>query len=178
MRVLKLNASYEYLGIESWQECMSLIIDGKAHIVEVYPDKVIRSARQTFPHPAVIVMSEYITTKKRKRSFSASTRNILIRDNFICQYCGKKLTLKTGTKDHVIPFSKGGPTTMKNLVAACGVCNAKKEDHTCKESGMYPRIPPRNLTEEEKLKSVLKTFKSSEKKTWFKFLKDKGIKLW
>ena len=178
MRVLKLNASYEYLGVEKWEDCIHLIVDGRAHIVESYPNKFLRSARESWPHPAVIVMNEYVNTKKRRRSFAPSTRNVLIRDNFTCQYCGVKLSLKSGTKDHVVPFSKGGPTSMKNLVAACKDCNAKKDDRTCAESGMYPRTAPRDLTEEEKLKSVLKTFKSVEKKTWFKFLKDRGISLW
>lgn len=178
MRVLKLNASYEYLGVESWEDCIHLIVDGRAHTVEAYPGKFIRSARESWPQPAVIVMRDYVQTKKRKRAFAPSTRNVLIRDNFTCQYCGVKLSLKTGTKDHVVPFSKGGPTSMKNLVAACKTCNAKKDDRSCQESGMYPRNPPRELTEEEKLRSVLKTFKTVEKKAWFRFLKDKGIKLW
>ena len=123
-------------------------------------------------------MKEYVKQKKRRRSFAPSTRNVLIRDNFKCQYCGCKLTMANGTKDHVIPFSKGGPTNMKNLVASCKVCNAKKDDRTCKESGMYPRTEARDLSDDEKLKSILKTFKSDEKKVWFQYLNSNGIKLW
>ena len=32
------------------------------------------------------------------------------------------------TLDHVIPKSKGGPNTWKNLVTCCGECNVKKGD--------------------------------------------------
>jgi hypothetical protein len=44
-------------------------------------------------------------------------REIFLRDNFTCQYCGargKDLTL-----DHVIPRHKGGRHTWDNLVSAC-----------------------------------------------------------
>jgi 5-methylcytosine-specific restriction endonuclease McrA len=50
-------------------------------------------------------------------------REVLRRDNHICQYCGntKHLTL-----DHVIPRSKGGQHTWDNVVTACEKCNSKK----------------------------------------------------
>lgn len=48
-----------------------------------------------------------------------------------CHYCERRMTLKIGhehtaTKDHIIPKSKGGPTQMWNLVAACHLCNQRK----------------------------------------------------
>ncbi len=59
---------------------------------------------------------------------------ILHRDHWQCQYCGR-----TGTKtrpltlDHVIPESMGGPTVVRNLVAACRQCNTKKNDRSLKD---------------------------------------------
>jgi 5-methylcytosine-specific restriction endonuclease McrA len=41
----------------------------------------------------------------------------------------KKLTkdgLVLMTKDHIIPRSKGGPTTLENLQTMCSICNGKK----------------------------------------------------
>ena len=54
---------------------------------------------------------------------------ILSRDNFTCQYCGR--TPQDGAKlvvDHIIPFSKGGKTISENLITSCSKCNAGKSD--------------------------------------------------
>ena len=51
------------------------------------------------------------------------------------------------TADHVIPHSKGGPTTPDNLVAACRPCNTSKGARTLSEwiaSGLAP-APAREL---------------------------------
>lgn len=55
--------------------------------------------------------------------------DVLMRDDFRCRYCG--LSMNEGAilhVDHVIPQSKGGPTTMENLVTACMDCNLGKSD--------------------------------------------------
>ena len=54
---------------------------------------------------------------------------ILHRDQWQCQYCDQPST-KTHplTLDHVIPESKGGPTVVGHLVAACQKCNTKKSN--------------------------------------------------
>ncbi len=51
------------------------------------------------------------------------------RDGFRCRYCGA--TAESGAvlhADHVIPQSKGGETSMENLVTACFNCNVGKSD--------------------------------------------------
>ena len=54
---------------------------------------------------------------------------ILQRDNRQCRYCGRPDTEKRKLElDHVIPESKGGPTVVGNLAAACHRCNQKKGD--------------------------------------------------
>jgi 5-methylcytosine-specific restriction endonuclease McrA len=47
-------------------------------------------------------------------------RQIFIRDNGICQYCGSKAV----NADHIIPRSRGGEDSLENLVACCRSCNA------------------------------------------------------
>lgn len=40
-----------------------------------------------------------------------------------CSYCGKPTAT---TSDHVVPYSKGGTTTLDNLTPACPSCNSSK----------------------------------------------------
>lgn len=54
---------------------------------------------------------------------------VLRRDSFTCQYCGR--CVKDGIKlhiDHVIPKSKGGDLSIRNLITACFDCNEGKRD--------------------------------------------------
>ncbi len=54
---------------------------------------------------------------------------VLNRDGFRCRYCGR--SQRDGAVlhvDHVVPFSKGGPTTEDNLITACSDCNLGKSD--------------------------------------------------
>jgi hypothetical protein len=54
---------------------------------------------------------------------------ILERDNFMCQYCGR--TPQDGAKlviDHVNPVSNGGKTELSNLITSCFECNSGKTD--------------------------------------------------
>jgi len=50
-----------------------------------------------------------------------------------CFYCGKALSRRRATKDHVIPLSKGGGNSQKNIVDACRKCNSEKGCLTIEE---------------------------------------------
>lgn len=60
------------------------------------------------------------------------TLAVLERDGYVCHLCGKGPAegAPADSKDHVIPYSKGGPTTMDNLAAAHLLCNQQKGDRT------------------------------------------------
>ena len=55
--------------------------------------------------------------------------NVLKRDNFRCQICGRSaqdgVTLEV---DHIIPISKGGKTEYSNLRTLCKDCNRGKSN--------------------------------------------------
>ncbi len=79
-----------------------------------------------------IINNENATIIKMKTSRTVSPRlrfKVFMRDNFICQYCGK--TTQDGAKleaDHIIAYSNGGETILENLRTACWTCNNGKSN--------------------------------------------------
>lgn len=53
---------------------------------------------------------------------------IFKRDNFTCQYCGRKAPDVVLELDHIRPVSKGGDKRESNLITACYQCNRGKKD--------------------------------------------------
>lgn len=182
MRCLIINMDNQLLEILSWKNAVQLLLEEKLIVLSSY-NKVARSQHLTIDLPAVAMLKEYKQVKKRKHIFSKPTKkNLLIRDNFSCQYCGVKLTYGTATIDHIIPKHKNGQHTMLNTVASCKRCNNAKDnmwlEEFTKKTGLSLRRQPRHLNEEEKLHCILKSFKSKEKKIWIKTLKEHNIELW
>lgn len=54
---------------------------------------------------------------------------IIERDGSACYICGKVLTRREITIDHVFPLSKGGKHVYENLRVACRPCNSRKWNH-------------------------------------------------
>lgn len=52
--------------------------------------------------------------------------DILARDNYTCQYCGRKAPDVVLHIDHMVPVSKGGTDEPTNLITACADCNEGK----------------------------------------------------
>ena len=63
----------------------------------------------------------------KKQSRQRFRRSILEAWGWRCAYCEACLA-QQATLDHVIPMSRGGPTSKGNLVAACASCNVAKSD--------------------------------------------------
>ena len=53
---------------------------------------------------------------------------VLKRDAFTCQYCGKQPPDTILHLDHIKPVSKGGKNTILNLITSCQDCNLGKSD--------------------------------------------------
>src|SRR5665811_1482548 len=45
--------------------------------------------------------------------------------------------------DHVVPRSKGGPSSWENIVASCAPCNRRKGSALLRQSGMHLARQPR-----------------------------------
>ncbi|MDR5727386.1 MAG: HNH endonuclease [Terriglobia bacterium] len=73
---------------------------------------------------------------------------VLRRDRFVCAYCAQVYGERLLTIEHIVPLSRGGESSWKNLVAACKACNNRKGARTPEEAGMtlcyLPYVPNRH----------------------------------
>lgn len=84
--------------------------------------------------PEVILLARYNRVPAHPAPFTR--RNLFLRDDHTCQYCGRKAKPDHLSVDHVQPRSRGGSTTWENCVLACIGCNARKADQTLREAGL------------------------------------------
>jgi 5-methylcytosine-specific restriction endonuclease McrA len=138
MRTLLLNISGEPLKLMSWSNAIRLVFADKATVLEEY-DSPLRSCYLNMNKPAVIRLNTYHKTKYGVR---LSRENIYARDGYRCQYCGERYGAEYLTLDHIIPKSRSGKDSWKNLVTCCTWCNNKKDNKTPSEAEMpLLRIP-------------------------------------
>ena len=76
-----------------------------------------------------------------------SNRELFLRDENLCLYCGKQFPDQMLTRDHLLPLSRGGKDGWKNVVTTCKSCNHAKGARTPEEAGMnllaIPYVPNR-----------------------------------
>ena len=127
-KVLLLNQSYQPLMTLGAKRAIILSFTEKVEVLERYADEV-RSINLSIFIPSVIRLKDYVRFNKKR--IPLSRKNILKRDNYICQYCNSKSHFMT--IDHIIPKDKGGRDLWENLVAACVPCNTKKGNKLLKD---------------------------------------------
>ena len=169
-RTLVLNRKLQAVNTVSGQEAIGKVFTGQALIVssdfKVYDfdswvlswqnasllariDQclVVHSQYFSIPVPDVIVVSSYCGEKAKQ--VRLSRRNIFLRDQSTCQYCGHIFSSRELNIDHVYPRSRGGKNTWENLVLSCFPCNTRKADRTPDEAQMpLLRIPVKPLWSE------------------------------
>lgn len=113
------------LSTMSWTDAVKLYYLDRVSIIETYEFWKARSPSLTLAVPSVIMMREY---SKPPSAVKFSRKNVYLRDNFTCQYCGEQHLdyMHHLTLDHVVPKAKGGKTNWTNIVAACMACNSKR----------------------------------------------------
>jgi 5-methylcytosine-specific restriction endonuclease McrA len=131
-------ANYSF---ESWREVSKL----RASVKQPQEDW-IRAVNFEVQVPRVIRLVHY--DRLPKQSLHLNRRNVLARDEHLCQYCGRHFPIQQLSLDHIIPRSRGGATTWENVVCACLACNVKKGGRTPHEAKMRlvrrPAKPRRN----------------------------------
>ncbi len=115
-----------------WNDWLKLPVRERDHGVAT-PRGVLRV-------PTVIVLARFSKVPRRRPNFSA--RTLWARDGGICQYTGRKLGPGEGNIDHVVPRSRGGPTSWENCVLAHREVNSRKGNRLPQEAGMrLLRVP-------------------------------------
>jgi 5-methylcytosine-specific restriction endonuclease McrA len=135
-RALILNASFEPLCVVSTRRALVLVLSDKAELLHA-TDRQFHSERVTFPEPSVVRLTHYVRVPYQAR-VALNRRAVFARDNHRCQYCGSNAE----SIDHVIPKSRGGTHTWENVVAACRLCNTRKEDRMLGETSFVLRRQP------------------------------------
>lgn len=157
-RCLLLNADYTPLSIIDWKKAVIWHMKYDSNpkygidIIDFYKNDHINGVNnKKYPIPAIARTKRFFKVNKQNIIFSR--KNIFLRDNYTCQYCGIKLDHKELTYDHVIPKSIWSskylsPTCWTNIVTACTSCNRKKGNKTPKQANMplinLPIVPTKN----------------------------------
>lgn len=61
---------------------------------------------------------------------------LFARDAHLCMYCGGQFSPRGLSRDHILPLSRGGTDSWKNVVSACKRCNNRKAGRTPELAGM------------------------------------------
>lgn len=135
-KVLVLNATMEPLCIVPARRAVVLVLTSKADVVH-HNGHRFRSESLDLAAPSVVRLRRFVHVPYRRRA-ALSRRGVFIRDDHLCQYCGRAAE----NVDHVVPRSRGGAHEWENVVAACRRCNGRKRDQTPAEAGMALRRAP------------------------------------
>lgn len=141
--VLILNGDYQPLSryplsLNSMKKVLKSLLKGRLTVIKEYDDAIVVHNKE-MKLPKIVVLKKYINVNHKPKF---SRRNVYLRDDYTCQYCGKKFKAEDLTFDHLIPRTLGGHTTWDNIVTACRECNSKKGGKRMEEIGMKPLKMP------------------------------------
>ena len=170
MDTLVLSAAYEPMERISWQRAMTLLVGGRAELVEEYEDRSVRTVRYELAMPSVLRF--FHALKRRGRGVTFSRQNVYARDHGRCQYCGARVPRHAATFDHVLPKSRGGRTGWHNIVIACLPCNQRKGNRTPEECRMPLATRPTRPRQLPTSWGVTITWDKGMPLTWRQYLTD------
>ncbi len=123
--VLKKGGSFYTFGFEDWRDFSQN---------RSKDSEILRTITYKIRIPRVILLLVYDSFPPRRVKFTR--KNIYKRDENTCQYCGRKFKSQDLNLDHVVPLSRQGKDSWKNVVCSCVPCNLCKGNRTLTEAGM------------------------------------------
>src|SRR6202165_2734977 len=150
MAVLLLNASMQPLNVISHRRLIILLTKERVAFLDQRSELEAAAALSGRRLPEGVGVARLLRpTHVPRRLLRPNRRNLLLRDDHTCQYCGFLGAASELTVDHVIPVSRGGaPDRWENVVIACRKCNWRKANHRPEEVGLTLRRKPVPLTQE------------------------------
>ncbi len=156
--VLVLNRNYAPVCLTSCRRAVTLLYSGIARALDTegethdfddwrslpvgQRDDVIPLVEgATLRVPRVLLLRRYDRTPMA--AVRLTRKNLLIRDDYQCQYCAKRPGVRELNVDHVLPKSRSGADSWENLVISCRPCNLRKGQRTPEEASMRLLRAPR-----------------------------------
>ena len=160
-RTIVLNGDYSFLNTVSWKRGLILVLSGKTEVIKNSDITIKNSSGTVIAIPLIIKLIKVIRMIYKNR-VPYSKKNVMIRDNYTCVYCGEKAKNKL-TIDHVIPLSRrNGKTSFENCVTACLYCNNKKGNKYPSEAKMFLKKQPYTPTISEFFRIKMKNLGVNE----------------
>jgi len=159
-QILLLNMGYQPIAAVTRRKGMDLLyFRKKAELVADYADGQPAVIKLTVKSPDPWKWMRLLETSRYIKSI------IFERDDHTCVYCGfRSLAKRNLTIDHVLPKSRGGPSTYANCVTACKNCNHYKDCCTPEEAGMRILYQP-------KAKKIGSAFLRNVPAEWTQFIR-------
>jgi len=147
---LVLDGTYQPLGFFSARAAVRHLITGRAKAFDRYGNlqdwdswtentsyhqdgiPFMRTSNRKYEIPTIMVITHFFGSRNRARvngKKEISLKYLYKVYQGVCQYCLEKIPLKSATKDHIYPKSKGGSNHSYNLVLSCKRCNSIKSDN-------------------------------------------------
>ncbi len=131
--VLLVDAACAPVTVLDWRKAVCLLYLKRAEAVgEGGVDLPTPSG--VFRLPPVIRLGRVVPRRAFHVPFSR--KNVFLRDDYTCQYCGRRFPPSELSLDHVVPRSKGGRTCWENVVTCCRRHNQMKGGRMPREVGL------------------------------------------
>lgn len=148
--ILKIDAAFQPVGWIDYERAAyymakDLVLWDSGENTVLHGGHNRHGIQSTLALPSIMAIKGRIVAGKYRRTIVFSKSALIRRDRNMCAYCGGVYRTADLEIEHIMPESRGGPTSFKNTVAACRTCNALKADRTPEEAKMpllfVPYVP-------------------------------------